>query len=304
MIHDTFYDSNHNDLYIHFGSVHYHCEVYINDVYVGNHFSGHLPFELQINSIPDLKLNQINTIKVFANNILTLNSTIPQGNTRTPDNSTNTVYPQGFKKTDYWFDFFNYAGIHRSVTLYTKPKTSIEKVDFNFILENQTDIYLNYSIETKLSNKNFIQLTLINQENVAVLKTKGSTGKEFVENPELWWPYTMNNNQLPHLYTLNVKLLYKVNGSLVDEINIRTGIRFIDIKDNQLFINSRRAYLTGFGKHEDIELKGRGLDLAYLVKDFNLIKWLQANSFRTSHYPYSEELMDLADEYGVLIIGI
>ena len=90
--------------------------------------------------------------------------------------------------------------------------------------------------------------------------------------------------------------------SLCQLVNVRTGIRFIEIINNKLFINSRRLYLTGFGKHEDIEIKGRGFDLAYLIKDFNLIKWIKANSFRTSHYPYSEELMDLADEYGILII--
>jgi len=49
-------------------------------------------------------------------------------------------------------------------------------------------------------------------------------------------------------------------------------------------------------------LRGRGLDLVTLVKDFNLIRWTGANSFRTSHYPYSEELMDLADEQGIMII--
>ena len=49
-------------------------------------------------------------------------------------------------------------------------------------------------------------------------------------------------------------------------------------------------------------MRGRGLDLVTLVKDFNLIRWAGANSFRTSHYPYSEELMDLADEQGIMII--
>ena len=51
-----------------------------------------------------------------------------------------------------------------------------------------------------------------------------------------------------------------------------------------------------------IQLRGRGLDLVTLVKDFNLMRWTGANSFRTSHYPYSEELMDLADEQGFMII--
>lgn len=57
------------------------------------------------------------------------------------------------------------------------------------------------------------------------------------------------------------------------------------------------------GKHEDSDIRGKGLDNALNVKDVNLIKWLGANSFRTSHYPYSEELMDLADELGIAVIN-
>ena len=39
-----------------------------------------------------------------------------------------------------------------------------------------------------------------------------------------------------------------------------------------------------------------------LTKDFNLMRWTGANCFRTSHYPYSEELMDVADQQGFLVI--
>ncbi len=38
------------------------------------------------------------------------------------------------------------------------------------------------------------------------------------------------------------------------------------------------------------------------MKDVNLLLWLGANSFRTSHYPYSEELMDLCDKYGIVVL--
>lgn len=50
------------------------------------------------------------------------------------------------------------------------------------------------------------------------------------------------------------------------------------------------------------QIFGRAINIPIMVKDFNLIKWIGANSFRTSHYPYSEELMDLADELGILVI--
>ena len=44
------------------------------------------------------------------------------------------------------------------------------------------------------------------------------------------------------------------------------------------------------------------MDDALNMKDINMIKWLGANSFRTSHYPYSEELMDLCDQHGIVVI--
>ena len=44
------------------------------------------------------------------------------------------------------------------------------------------------------------------------------------------------------------------------------------------------------------------MDYALLTRDFNLIKWIGANAYRTSHYPYSEESMLFADEQGIMII--
>lgn len=50
------------------------------------------------------------------------------------------------------------------------------------------------------------------------------------------------------------------------------------------------------------QIRGKGVDYALIVKDFSLLKWLGANSFRTSHYPYAEEIMDMADKEGIMII--
>ena len=49
-------------------------------------------------------------------------------------------------------------------------------------------------------------------------------------------------------------------------------------------------------------MRGKGHDQAYMVHDFQLRKWMGANSFRTSHYPYAEEVMDFADRNGVVVI--
>ena len=60
--------------------------------------------------------------------------------------------------------------------------------------------------------------------------------------------------------------------------------------------------LVGFGRHEDFPVVGKGLLPALIVKDYALMRWIGANSFRTSHYPYSEQMMDMADRLGFMVI--
>lgn len=50
------------------------------------------------------------------------------------------------------------------------------------------------------------------------------------------------------------------------------------------------------------KIRGKGVDLPLITRDYNLIKWIGANSYRTSHYPYAEEIMDFADQQGIMII--
>ena len=51
-----------------------------------------------------------------------------------------------------------------------------------------------------------------------------------------------------------------------------------------------------------IQIRGKGLDLPTLTKDFSLLKWMGANSFRTSHYPYADEDLYMADREGFVVI--
>lgn len=53
--------------------------------------------------------------------------------------------------------------------------------------------------------------------------------------------------------------------------------------------------LKSFGRHEDSIINGRGENPAVIKRDYELMKWVNANSFRTSHYPYSEENLRMAD---------
>jgi len=87
-----------------------------------------------------------------------------------------------------------------------------------------------------------------------------------------------------------------------DVYRLKVGLRSVTWNVTSVYINGKRLYLRGFGRHEDADIRGKGLDLPIAIKDAGLLKWTGANSFRTSHYPYSEEAMDLADSLGLIVI--
>lgn len=87
-----------------------------------------------------------------------------------------------------------------------------------------------------------------------------------------------------------------------DVYTLPYGVRTVRVEGKQFFINEKPFYFRGYGKHEDTFPAGRGLNLPMNVKDISLMKWQGANSFRTSHYPYSEEMMRLCDEEGIVVI--
>ena len=95
--------------------------------------------------------------------------------------------------------------------------------------------------------------------------------------------------------------LYK-DGKLEDSYTEPFGIRTVEVKDSKFLINGKPFYFKGFGKHEDTYLHGRGLNEVANVADLNIMKEMGANSFRTSHYPYSEEMMRLSDRMGFVVI--
>ena len=91
-------------------------------------------------------------------------------------------------------------------------------------------------------------------------------------------------------------------GRLVDSYTLPVGVRTVEVRGTEFLINGEPFYFTGFGKHEDPAVRGKGHDNAYLVHDFQLMDWVGANSFRTSHYPYAEEVMEFADRHGIVVI--
>uniref|UniRef100_A0A6M2DP63 Beta-glucuronidase n=1 Tax=Xenopsylla cheopis TaxID=163159 RepID=A0A6M2DP63_XENCH len=285
-------------VWLRFGSVHYSAKVYINGNLSMTHDIGHLPFEADITNL--LKFGEENRVTVSCDNTLR-QDTVPQGGHTQLDSDHGPTLMQ-----TYTFDFFNYAGIHRPVLLYTTPRVYISDVTISTNISGNEGI-INYKIKysglENTDNEVSFHIEVYDQSGTFILNATADSnlsGSISIPEAKLWWPYLMHEDP-GYMYTLKI-ILSTQQQQNIDVYRQLVGIRTISWTETALLINNKEIYLRGFGRHEDSDLRGKGLDLALLAKDYNLIKWVGANSYRTSHYPYSEEIMDMADRVGIMII--
>ncbi|PSN67073.1 putative beta-galactosidase [Corynespora cassiicola Philippines] len=266
-------------------------KVYANDQLLIDHQGGYAPFDTELTGLisagTDIKLT------IAVSNELS-NETIPPGKIES--------FSDGTKKQTYLHDFFNYSGLARSVWLYSLPEEYIRDATVTTNVDWENDIGLiTYKVETNTpisSSGANIRVSVHEESGKSVGESRGSSGEIHVPSPRLWQPGAA------YLYQVIIELLSSEQDSTVqDTYDIFTGIRTIEVRDARFLINNKPFYFTGFGKHEDTPIRGKGHDPAYMVHDFELMKWLGANSFRTSHYPYAEEVLDYADRQGIVVIN-
>ncbi len=272
------------ELVLRFGSVTHQARVYVNGQLIGEHIGGFTPFEVRIPE--ELTTGKELLISVCANNILD-HTTLPVGN------YSEEVLPDGSvkKKVSENFDFFNYAGIQRPVQLLVLPKARIEDIVVTYDIHGN-DATVKVTIEHTANGGN-ATVTLLDEKGEVV--AKGEAGAELeIANVRRWEVLDA------YLYTAKVELF--AGEELVDEYQELFGVRTVRVENGQFLVNDKPVYFKGFGKHEDSYVNGRGFNEAVNLMDLNLMKNMGANSYRTAHYPYSEEMMRLSDRMGFLVI--
>jgi len=265
------------------GSATHFAKVYVNGQYATEHKGGFTPFEVDIRSL--LKPGS-NRLTIAVNNVVD-ETTLPMG-----------AYNEGvdeegnkWVKNSPYFDFFNYAGLHRPVKIYTTPATFVKDVSIVTAWDGTTGD-VQYLVTTE--GMADVRVTIIDEAKEVVGEHQGPAGKICIHNAKPWEPLCA------YLYQLKIELLQ--NGQVIDVYEQPFGVRSVEVKEGRFLINGKPFYFKGFGKHEDTPINGRGLNEAANVMDFRLLKWMGANSFRTAHYPYSEEIMRLADREGIVVI--
>ncbi|MFX1389342.1 MAG: glycoside hydrolase family 2 protein [Promethearchaeota archaeon] len=267
-------NSNFYDYIIKFEGSNYNTKVWCNGYYLGMHNGGFTPFSFDAtNIIRD------------ENNFLVVRTDNYRKSDRIPSLS---------------FDWFNWGGIYRDVNLLELDKQRIEEVRIktNVITKSESEIVVTYKIIETFPLKWQIldsSQTQVLFEGVDEGVSERRSFTVHISNPQLWSP------EDPYLYHLLMfKNLPQSNDKIIDKY--RFGIRQINIKGTQIYLNKRKMFLKGVSLHEEYMPYGRTIPYEKRVEDIENIKKLGFNTLRTAHYSHDESLVEIADRIGILLL--
>lgn len=250
-----------------FDGVMWQSTIYVNDNKVGGCHFGYKSFEVDITD--SIKFGEKNLIVVHA-----------------------AVY----ENCSRWYSG---AGIFRNVRLVTKDHAHIK---FNGVWVRQLSInranaIFELSVETQNCDKLKKRVEIISPDGeiVAISEFTKECGIAKIPYPVLW---DVDN---PVIYTAVVKVIDE-NGNVVDNQNVRFGIRSSKFTSEGYFLNGRRLKINGVCMHHDLGSLGAAVSVPAMRRQIEILKEMGVNSIRTSHNPPAPELLDLCDEMGILVM--
>ncbi|WP_063736246.1 glycoside hydrolase family 2 [Streptomyces sp. RTd22] len=207
------------------------------------------------------------------------------------------------------YDQWRFAGIFRSVGLYSTPTTYLRdvtvKTDFDAAYRDAR-LTARVDLATKGGNATAAEVTGTLYDShgrkvTTMSATAGSGGdtasatlSAAVTAPAKW------TDETPDLYTLVVRLKGP-DGTVTHTTAQPVGFRDIEIRDKQLLVNGERILIKGVNRSETDPETGRYATRERTASDVSLMKRLNINSVRTAHYPSDPQLYELADRRGLWI---
>ncbi len=268
-----------------FGSVNYEARVSIDGAHVGSHIGGHLPFEFDVSELAAGH----HSLAVGVDAALRADR-VPPGDLPPGHGFQAGGWPPAA------FDFFPYGGIQRSVLLESSDHLAVETITVDPLLDGHVRLGMSGPAAPRRCRV-IDPATDFATDWIDVDAEGLSEGVAWVQvpSPRHWCPAD------PHLYIAEIETLR--DDVVADSVQQRFGIREVRVNGDQLLLNGEPITLRGFGRHEDAPAHGRGASNAHAVLDHDRMTWCGANSYRTTHYPYDEAQLDLADELGFLVVS-
>ncbi|MBI9070393.1 MAG: DUF4981 domain-containing protein [Melioribacteraceae bacterium] len=209
-------------------------------------------------------------------------------------------------------DFWRLSGIPREVYIYSQPKVRVRDYFVKALLDdNYKNGLLSLDVEllnhTDKNSSNKISYKIINKEGKTVLEGKEAVIVEAdskavvningtVKNVEQW------SAEIPNLYGLLITLEDN-NGKAEEIISSKIGFRSIEMKDGVILVNGKTVLFKGVNLHEFNHETGQVVDEELMMKDIEMMKRLNINAVRTSHYPQPEQWYRLCDKYGIYLVA-
>ncbi len=199
-------------------------------------------------------------------------------------------------------DYYNFSGIFRPVYLMAKPQSNIERLAVDAQAGGQINVNVFLS---GLTNNGIVTASVTDSNNLQLgnpftnTVTTGATNvllSAILPSPRLW------SAEFPNLYTLTVQLL-DTNGVLIHTVTNLIGFRTITFSNNTGFlVNGKKVVLRGITRHEFWPTDGRTSSLTESDLDIGLIKDMNFNAVRMSHYPPNKAFLEECDRLGLYIL--
>ena len=258
-------------------------DVWVNGRKVGSTDYGYLGFETDITDL--LKYDEDNVVAVWAST--------------------------GKKDGSRWYTG---GGLFRDVHLVIKNPIAIARhgvfVSTPKITEQRAEVSVQVELEG-IRNKSLdieINARILAPDGKPVAGTRGKAPQKSklqtvevslpivtVDSPELW------SCETPNLYTAEVSLVQ--DGKVIDCVTETFGIRTLEFSPDFGFkLNGKKLFLKGISNHHDLGAVGVAAFDRAIERQFQLMKRFGYNHIRSSHNPYSESFLKLADKYGILVV--
>ncbi|AYL94943.1 glycoside hydrolase family 2 protein [Mucilaginibacter celer] len=198
-------------------------------------------------------------------------------------------------------DFWVFGGIYRPVYLEVVPDTYIERMAINAKADGtfQADVYAQ---NLKGDETIEAQVQKLNGEKVGLPFTiKVNTGadhpelKTKINKPLLW------SAEFPNLYQVAISI--KNKQGIIHKVRQKFGFRTVELRTNDgLYVNGARIVMKGSDRHSFWPETGRTLSHAIQVMDVKLMKEMNMNAVRMSHYPPDADFLDVCDSLGIYVL--
>jgi beta-glucuronidase len=283
-------------LTLYLGSADLCARVWLDGVHLGDHEQPFLPFIVEVSTQLHATLSASLVIRLDGR----LDAAHPL-----PGIDVDAYQREGRPRDEVFppvrYDFFPYLGLHRAPLLAITPRGGLTQVDVagDFDAERRLG---RAHVTLTAAAAGRARLTLRDPTGALCADTAltlvANTAIEAVLAVDHAVPWAIGQGVC---YRLQVDFV--TSDGVSDRYERLVGFRRVQVVNQQLTLNGAPVTLKGFGMHEDFPIVGKAHLPALAIKDFELLRWIGANSLRTSHYAYAEEILDLADTRGVLVIS-